>query len=175
MSHYNQNYSVRLQPFFGMCKFLSGRKSFYNKNLCDNFQPSTSGYLSSNARKVTEPTTKAKSLKSEDFNSLWDDELENAVPPSNSSSFYGVSDISNNDKSDKEPSLPSSSDRVHMKMALSSSEDESDSIKDLLDELHVGDVIPVRVSDINSPLKFWVHIRQDKYIQQINKLYKAMA
>lgn len=58
-------------------------------------------------------------------------------------------------------------------MVLSSS-DEGGEIKNLLGEFHVGDTIPVKLSDVNNPLKFWVHIQQEKHVKQINELHHEM-
>lgn len=113
--------------------------------------------------------------KTDDFTDLWEDELENVQPPtinrSNPSSFYGVSDLSNGSTSSK-----SSCDPVQQRMLESTSEDEAmiTDIPDLLSEFHAGDILPARVSDTNNPLKFWIHIRQEKYITQINEMYKKM-
>lgn len=115
------------------------------------------------------------SKASDDFEGLWDDELENVLPPtinrSNPSSFYGVSDLSTGSTSSK-----SSHDPFHQGMLESTSEDEANisEIPDLLNEFHAGAFLSARVSDTNNPLKFWIHIRQDKYVIQINEMCKKM-
>lgn len=111
----------------------------------------------------------------DDFEDLWVDELENVQPPtinrSNPSSFYGVSDLSAGSTSSK-----SSIDSVHKRMLEASSDDEVkiSEIPDLLSEFQGGDILPARVSDTNNPLKFWIHVRQEKYTLQINDMYKKM-
>lgn len=90
-----------------------------------------------------------------------------------SSFYYGVSDT------EDEAKPPSSVEllRKHMAESLFSDEEEEtelNEIKGILSDLHVGDTLPVRISDANSPLKFWVHVRSDKYKQQMNKLYKEL-
>lgn len=61
-------------------------------------------------------------------------------------------------------------------MLESSSEDEAkiSEIPDLLNEFQAGDFLPAYVSETNNPLKFWIHIRQEKYIMQINEMHKKM-
>lgn len=126
---------------------------------------------------ITFPQTSRSSKKSQndDFQSLWDDELNDIGPPtisrSNASSIYGVSDDPNSERS------KTSHDRICEGMMLQSSDDEEPTetgMKDLLGELHVGDMVPVLISDVNNPLKFWLHIRQAKYEQQFNQLYNDM-
>ena len=114
---------------------------------------------------------------------LWDDELENVeaatVPlkskadTGGSSLYYGVSDT------EDEAGPPSSVELLRQRMAESlfsdeEEETEQNEIKGILADLHVGDTLPVRISDANSPLKFWVHVRLDKYKKQMDTLYKNM-
>lgn len=56
----------------------------------------------------------------------------------------------------------------------SEDEEKVNDIPDLLSEFQAGDMLPARVSDTNNPLKFWIHIRLEKYISQINDMYKTM-
>lgn len=114
---------------------------------------------------------------------LWDDELDFLQPPTapakskaesnDSSLYYGVSDT------EGDSSAPPSSGEMHQTLAehmLSDEEEEEEQneIKGIVSELHPGDIIPVRLSDVNSPLKFWVHVRQEKYKNEIGTLYKDM-
>lgn len=60
-------------------------------------------------------------------------------------------------------------------MELTSEDEEKVSdIPDLLSEFQPGDMPPARVSDTNNPLKFWIHIRLEKYVTQLNDMHKAM-
>lgn len=114
---------------------------------------------------------------------LWDDELDNLESPTapskddsnteDSSVYYCVSDT------EEEAAPPLSVELLRQRMAhplLSDEEEETEQnkIKGAVNEMHVGDTVPVRLSDANSPLKFWVHIRQEKYREQFNKLYNDM-
>lgn len=124
---------------------------------------------------ISKPLPKDESKSVDDFADLWEDELENLQPPtlnrSNPSSYYGVSD-SPASSSSSNPSV----DPVVRRMAEPSSDEEVQisEIPELLSEFCCGDILPARVSDSNNPLKFWVHIRQEKYVQQINKMLTDM-
>lgn len=125
---------------------------------------------------MVKPVLSEVSKGSDDFEDVWEDELENVQPPtinrSNASSFYGVSDLSSSSNASK-----ASLDPIHRGMLETSSEDEAtiSEIPDLLGELHVGDMLKSRVSDTNNPLKFWIQILQDhKYLQQINEMLQKM-
>lgn len=115
---------------------------------------------------------------------LWDDELDFLQPPtapakskanSNGSSlYYGVSDIEGDSSAP-----PSSGEMMRRTLAEhifsdEEEEEEQNEIKAIVSELHPGDTIPVRLSEVNSPLKFWVHVRQEKYMNEIDTLYKEM-
>lgn len=106
---------------------------------------------------------------------LWDDELENLEPPvvvkskaNSNSSIYGVSE---------DGSIPDTRENnSHPLLSVYSDEEEVESqeIKSLLSEIRVGDVLPVQMSEINSPLKFWVHILQEKFGKQFDTLFNDM-
>lgn len=67
-------------------------------------------------------------------------------------------------------------DPIHRRLLESSSEDESaiNEIPDLLNNFQSGDMLPARVSDTNNPLKFWIHIRQDTYVNPVNEMLEKM-
>lgn len=103
--------------------------------------------------------------------------MENLQPPtmnrSNPSSFYCVSDPSiTSTASSKSSTDPA----IRQMRELTSEEDEVkvSEIPDLLSEFQPGDMHPARVSDTNNPLKFWVHIRLEKYMSQLNEMHKAL-
>ncbi|XP_031630401.1 uncharacterized protein LOC116345291 [Contarinia nasturtii] len=106
----------------------------------------------------------------------WDDYVEKAKPPTvnkaSSDDYCGVSDIDNS------PPSETSEEVMRKKMAhcwFSDSEEEDyTDIKNISSEIHAGDTLPVRISDVNNPLKFWVHVRLPKYKDDINNLYKEM-
>ncbi|XP_055313883.1 tudor domain-containing 6-like isoform X2 [Sitodiplosis mosellana] len=131
---------------------------------------------------ITKETTEKLTWESSNEN-LWDDELDNLEPPTapaknkantdDSSFYYGVSDT------EEVPVPPSSVELLRQRMAdplFSDEEEETEQneIKGVLGDLHIGDTVPVRLSDANSPLKFWVHVRQEKYKKQIDTMYKDM-
>lgn len=47
-------------------------------------------------------------------------------------------------------------------------------IKECLEQLHVGVELNVLVSNVSTPLKFWVHIRNDRHDKQMKILRKEM-
>lgn len=148
--------------------------------ICFSFVCNQKPTPSTSNRQETDTATNAPTVKStpiqvstvsDEFEDLWEDELENVQPPtmdrSNLSSFYGVSDLSG--------SMTSQSSRELQKIELTSEDEPTiDEIPDLLNGLYVGDILPARVSEANNPLKFWIHIRQEKYTVPINEMYKEM-
>lgn len=112
---------------------------------------------------------------------LWDDELDDLEPPkiisngkapSNSSSlYYGVSDIdgSSTGTSSREQII----NPIHS-FSDDEEEDQLNDIKSVLGDLSVGDMIPVVLSNVNNPLKFWLNIRREEYEKQFKTLYKDM-
>lgn len=84
--------------------------------------------------------------------------------------YYGVSDnegdsaIALNELLNTKPLL-----------SLNSDEDEENTdIKGVFNEIHAGDVIPVILTEVNSPLKFWVNIEQQQYELQFGVLNTEM-
>lgn len=143
--------------------------------------PNTSTYQESVATANTHPERTVKSTPiqvsdaSDDIEDLWEDELENVQPPtlnrSNPSSFYCVSDSSTGSASTKSSIDPA----VRQMRFLSTDEEEKVSeIPELLSGFQAGDILPARVSDTNNPLKFWIHIRREEFITQINEMYRTM-
>lgn len=53
-------------------------------------------------------------------------------------------------------------------------EKEQTDIEDIVKQIHINDVVPVRVADINNPMKFWLHVRLQKYTHKINKLLEEL-
>lgn len=141
------------------------------------FQPVASV---SGLQKTVTPNSTLQEPTIDHINDVWDDEWENIQPPTKnpqsraSSSFYGVSDI------DGSTSTKSSHALLCQQMQLPSSDDEQEQeqtqtdLKALLDELHVGETVSVRISDVNNPLKFWLHLRPEKYVSQLRQMHNEM-
>lgn len=151
---------------FSFCKFVEKP----TPSTSNHHEPIETKQHAGKAKQTEEP----KPIN-ENFDSLWKDELENVQPPninrSNPSSFYGVSDLSTHSSASS-----ASIDPIQRRMMEPSSGDEAtiDEIPELLNDLHCGDILPARVSDTNNPLKFWIHIRQEKYVTQINDMLHQM-
>lgn len=115
---------------------------------------------------------------SKDLESYWDDDLDKMNPNlKNENSVYGVSDIRSNDNSNHDSvKSQSSHDILRQTMAETTLSDDTkqNTIKEMIDELHVGDYLPVRVTNLNNPQKFWIQIRLKKYIERTNVMFKRM-
>lgn len=70
--------------------------------------------------------------------------------------------------------MASSSKHDLPNLVFSDEEVDDMRLKSGLEDLHAGDVIPVRMADVNNPLKFWVHIQTEKKKEEIDKLYNEM-
>lgn len=126
---------------------------------------------------VTPASIQSSQPSTKDSEVCWDDELDNLKPPSLSigSTMYGVSDGGRTESE----SIPSqdSHDELCQQMANSLLVDEplvTSEIKDLVEEINVGDLFPVEVLEVNSPLKFWAQILHTKYGDQRKELSKKM-
>lgn len=128
---------------------------------------SSNGFKSSNVELLSSKET------------VWDDEVTDLKPPSieqnESASNYSynlaVSEISSKpDNTEDQTSI-----KEVLELQFSDDEEiENAGIKATLDELSSGEVIPVRISDVNNPMKFWVHVRREKNRKEIERLYKEM-
>lgn len=71
----------------------------------------------------------------------------------------------------------SSHESFCVKLMESSTDDEQPKhypINDMFSGLNVGDTIPVRVSEVNNPLKFWIHICRKENKSQLIQLFTEM-
>lgn len=122
---------------------------------------------------------------SENSEKYWDDDLDSLKPPLNDGeNSYGVSENGADDfTEDGTDNVSNHSQDSHnelnrlMKLKASLSEKEPEepkAMKDIIDEVHVGDILPVYVTDINGPMKFWVAILLPKFTKQRETLYEQM-
>lgn len=121
---------------------------------------------------------------SENSEKYWDDDLDSLKPPLNDGrNSYGVSengaDDFTDDCTDKVSNHSQDShkelNRLMLKAFLSEKEpEEPKAMKDIIDEVYVGDILPVFVTDINGPMKFWVAILLPKFTKQRETLYQQM-
>lgn len=96
--------------------------------------------------------------------SLWEDELDEMEP------------MQNNARSKNLKLLPSALTQEISKITLLDDNrvGEKLEIKNLLDEFKIGDEVPARLSDVNNPFKFWIHLRGEKYETQLKILNEKM-
>lgn len=94
---------------------------------------------------------------------LWEDELDDLEPSLNSAE-------SNNSKLLQNV-------LTHEVSEITLYDDEAEKnleIKDLVDELKPGDTFLAKLSDVNNPFKFWIHLKEEKYEAQLNTLNEEM-
>lgn len=119
---------------------------------------------------MKEPQQAPKSTFSQDFKwessieNLWADELDDLEPSQNSKPHN--SKLLQNTLTQNMPKIP-----------LFDDDDETEEkleIKNLVEELKIDDVVLAKISDVNNPFKFWIHLTQDTYELQFNTLNKEM-
>lgn len=103
---------------------------------------------------------------------LWDDELDDLNPPmivvESKAKSSGLSEI------EVKSARTLLDERVTDHLRNLSDEAEVENIKSILGDLQTDDVIPVSVSNVNSPLKFWLHIRKENYERRYEDLFNKM-
>lgn len=52
---------------------------------------------------------------------------------------------------------------------------EVEEMTSILDELHIGNVVTAKLSDVNNIFEFWIHLRHQKRLnEQFNTMYREM-